>query len=245
MGPHPRSLLPCGGDAALIVIGLTGLMRAGKDSVADILVRDHGFVKMSFAAPLKRMVKNLNPIVGWCQECGLGCCRVCPEFQPTYLQDLYDQGMTDDDIKASGYGEEVRRLWQRFGTDVMRAEQDDYWIQKAKDDLLNSGHERVVFTDCRFPNEADMIYGLNNCRFLQDPVDNRASVWQIVRPGVEHKDGEHASEQNVGLMGEEVTIHNDGTLEELAEPVGIALRILTGEDLKPTGWVQELFGEGK
>lgn len=232
----------------MIVIGLTGLMRAGKDSVADILVRDHGFVKMSFAAPLKRMVKNLNPIVGWEPACEDPEC--CTEGTlPIYLQDLYDWGMTDDEIKTSAYGDEVRRIWQRFGTDVMRAEQDDYWIQKAKYDLLNSGYERVVFTDCRFPNEAEMIYGL---RFEYDELIQlmvttgiQSSVWQIVRPGVEHKEGEHASEQNVGLMGEEITIHNDGTLEELAEPVGIALRIVSGEDLPPTGWVQELFGGTK
>ena len=229
----------------MIVIGLTGLMRAGKDSVADILVRDHGFVKMSFAAPLKRMVKNLNPIVGF--EDGR-CCDECPpeELQPVYLQDLYDRGWTDENIKGSRFGDEARRLWQRFGTDTMRAEQDDYWIQKAKDDLLKSGHERVVFTDCRFLNEAEMIYDL---RFEYDPriemtveTDIQSSVWQIVRPGVERQEGAHASEQNVGLMGEEITIHNDGTLDELAEPVATALRVVTGEDLPATGWVQELFG---
>lgn len=231
----------------MIVIGLTGLMRAGKDSVADILVRDHGFVKMSFAAPLKRMMKNLNPVVGWDEACGLGCCRSCDASGPVYLSDLYDRGMTDDDIKASEYGDEVRRLWQRFGTDVMRAEQDDYWIQKAKDDLLKSGHARVVFTDCRFPNEAQMIYDLNDDEdcFCAYCTGIKASVWQIVRPGVDHKEGEHASEANVGLMGEEITIHNDGTLEELAVPVETALRVVTGEDLKPNGWVQELFGENK
>lgn len=221
----------------MIVIGLTGLMRAGKDSVADILVRDHGFVKMSFAAPLKRMVKNLNPIVGW--EDGR-CCDECPPEEPqaVYLQDLYDRGMTDDEIKASEFGPEARRLWQRFGTDVMRAEQDDYWIQKAYEDIVNSGHERIVLTDTRFPNEADMIYEL----MAHGPLGITSSVWQIVRPGVELQPGSHASEQNVGLMGEEITIHNDGTLEELAEPVATALRVVMGEDLPEKGWVQELFG---
>lgn len=229
----------------MIVVGLTGLMRAGKDSVADILVRDHGFVKMSFAAPLKRMVRNLDPIVGYDDESCCDCCEVTGPY-PVYLSDLYGLGMTDEEIKASEFGDEVRRLWQRFGTDVMRAEQDDYWIQKAKDDLLASGHERVVFTDCRFPNEADMIYGL---QWEYDPrieaevrTGIQSSVWQIVRPGVELQDGAHASEQNVGLMGEEVTIHNDGTLEELAEPVATALRILLGEDLPNEGWVQAMFG---
>jgi len=222
----------------LIVIGLTGLCRAGKESVADILVRDHGFVKMSFAAPLKRMMKNLNPIVGYGRTVEWADGSTSRAIGSVYLSDLYDLGMTDDDIKASEYGNEVRRLWQRFGTDVMRAEQDDYWIQKAKDDLLKSGHDRVVFTDCRFPNEAEMIYDLGEWTYSSL---HESSVWQIVRPGVEHKDGEHASEQNVGLMGEEITIHNDGTLEELAEPVATALRIVLGTEA-PSGWVRELLG---
>ena len=227
----------------MIVIGLTGLARAGKDSVADILVRDHGFVKMSFAAPLKRMVKNLNPVVGFepsgCMECDYEDC-MSNTLQPVYLQDLYDDGWTDEDIKASEFGAEARRLWQRFGTDTMRAEQDDYWIQAATRELLLSGHERVVFTDCRFPNEADFIYMLS-----VDHEDINSSVWQIVRPGVERQEGAHVSEQHVGLMHEEITIHNDGTLDELAEPVGVALRVVTGEDLPDYGWVQELFGEKK
>ena len=232
----------------MIVIGLTGLARAGKDSVADILVRDHGFVKMSFAAPLKRMTRNLNPIVGFessgCDECDYEDCEA-NSLVPVYLQDLYDRGMTEDEMKASEFGEEVRRLWQRFGTDTMRAEQDDYWIQAAKRDLMMMTEgARVVFTDCRFPNEAEMIYRLRDMvvgKSYQDADNIQSSVWQIVRPGVELQEGAHVSEQNVGLMGEEITIHNDGTLDELAEPVGTALRVVTGEDLPDYGWVHELF----
>lgn len=228
----------------MIVIALTGLMRAGKDSVADILVRDHGFVKMAFAAPLKRMVKNLNPIVGTeFVVCGdPACFTVCGnDFAPVYLQDLYDRGWTDEDIKASEYGDEARRLWQRFGTDVMRAEQDDYWIQKAKADLLASGHDRVVFTDCRFPNEADMVYRLNEV-VVGDDYESadyiQSSVWKVTRPGVEPQPGAHASEQWVGRMGEEIQIANDGTLEELKEPVDIAVQYVAGEKtINYGGWV--------
>lgn len=205
----------------MIVIGLTGLMRAGKDSVADVLVREHGFVKMSFAAPLKRMVKNLDPIVGFAPA---GCCAECEgEIEPVYLSDLYASGMTDDQIKASEYGPEARRMWQRFGTDVMRAEEDDYWIQAAYRDLLKLGRDaRVVFTDCRFPNEADFIYELN------DGIDT-TSVWKVTRPGVELGPNPHVSETWVGRMGEEFQVANDGTLEDLSEPVAIGVDYLTGK----------------
>lgn len=214
----------------MIVVALTGLARSGKDSVADILVRDHGFSKMSFAAPLKRMVRNLNPIVGFED---ISCCDDCPPEAPAVvrLQDLYDWGLTEDEMKASEYGDEVRRLWQRFGTDVMRAEQDDYWIQKAKDDMFESGYDRVVFTDCRFPNEADMVYTLS-----VDYEQINSSVWQVTRPGVVLQEGAHASEQWAGRMAEEITLHNDGSLDDLALTAQDAMRYITGRGT-PGGWV--------
>lgn len=225
----------------MILIGLTGLARAGKDSVADILVRDHDFRKMSFAAPLKRMVKNLDPIVGFRSA---ECCEECAcsgEIEPVYLSDLYAAGMTDDDIKASEYGDEARRYWQRFGTEVMRAEEDDYWIQAAYKQLAELPRSsRVVFTDCRFPNEADFIHEMG----LEWP-DTIAATWQVVRPGVQLPPGAHASEQWAGRLGEEITIHNDGSLDELAETVGVAMqyvhhrpRKMLGFDGSDEGWVQ-------
>ena len=38
------------------IIGITGRARSGKDTLAEFLVSDHGFVKLSFAAPIRAFV---------------------------------------------------------------------------------------------------------------------------------------------------------------------------------------------
>lgn len=47
------------------LLGLSGLAGAGKDATADILVRDHGFVKVSLADPMKRICAD---VFDWDEE---------------------------------------------------------------------------------------------------------------------------------------------------------------------------------
>lgn len=42
-----------------MIIGLSGLAGAGKDTVADLLVDHHGFAKLAFADPLKRICRDV------------------------------------------------------------------------------------------------------------------------------------------------------------------------------------------
>jgi hypothetical protein len=214
----------------VIVIGLTGHAGAGKDSVADILVRDHGFIKMSFAAPMKDMVQDLDPIVGYdvYLDCSCGGDECGPDVDEIRLSDLYAMGYDDESIKESPWFPEVRNLWQRFGTEVMRSRYEDYWIHQAMDTLMNSMAERVVFTDVRFSNESDQVYDFSNIK------GNRGSVWQVSRPGLPAAYG-HASEAYAGLLGEEIQIFNSATLEELAEPVKIALDFVVNDAIPGQG----------
>ena len=41
------------------IIGVCGLIGGGKGTVADILVSNHNFQKISFADPLKDMISNV------------------------------------------------------------------------------------------------------------------------------------------------------------------------------------------
>lgn len=204
----------------MIVVGLSGYAGAGKDSVADILVSDYGFTKMAFAAPLKAMLRRLDPIIG--HELYAGCCNECsdiPEVTEVRMSDAAKFGFDDQSLKHSPWADEVRNLWQTFGTEVFREEDEDFWVNMAAGALGESPADRVVFTDVRFENEAEWIYWLS-----EDPR-TESSVWRVARPD-HHPDTVHVSEQMVGLLEEEVTILNDGTLDDLKEPVAMALGLL-------------------
>jgi hypothetical protein len=210
----------------VIVVGLSGYAGAGKDAVADILVSDYGFTKMAFADPLKAMLRRLDPIIG--HELYAGCCAECsdiPEVTEVRFSDAAQYGFDDQSLKRSPWAEEVRDLWQKFGTEVFREEDEDFWVNKAAKALGETTAERVVFTDVRFENEAEFIYDLG----IEHPF-KQSSVWRIARPERRGQDV-HESEQMVGLLGEEVTILNMGSLEDLEEPVAIAMGLLLNDEL--------------
>ena len=230
----------------MIVVGLSGYAGAGKDAVADILVSEYGFTKMGFADPLKRMLRRLDPIIG--HDLYAGCCSECsdiPEVEEVRFSDAAQYGFDDESLKRSPWAEEVRDLWQKFGTEVFREEDEDYWVMRAERALLETTAERIVFTDVRFENEAEFIYDLRD-----GGVDNvmpgvllqaNSSLWRVARPD-HYPEDVHESEQMVGLLGEEVTILNAGSLEDLEEPVALALDMLLDRDypgqraLEIEGW---------
>ena len=131
-----------------IIIGVTGLIGAGKDTVADYLVNTYEFRRESFATSLKDAVGN---IFGW---------------DRTMLE-----GKT---AQARAWREEVDTWWatqlnmphltprwvlQYFGTDVLRNNlHDDIWIASLERKLLSST-DNIVISDCRFKNEVAMIRG--------------------------------------------------------------------------------------
>lgn len=220
----------------MIVVGLTGFKGAGKDSVADIMVRDYGFTKLAFAEPLKAMLRRLDPIIG--HDLYAGCCAECsdqPEVTEVRLSDALKFGFDDQSIKHSPWAEEVRDLWERLGTEVFRQEDDFFWVEQAwgamHEAMINT--DRVVFTDVRFENEAEMIQIAGTQEGWQ------SSLWRIARPGT--FGGEHPAEQMAGLLGEEVTILNDGTLDDLNIPVDLAFSKLTAGELP--GQLAFNFGE--
>lgn len=47
-----------------MILGIAGRKGSGKDTVGDYLVARHGFVRVAFADPVKRVARDLWPHLG-------------------------------------------------------------------------------------------------------------------------------------------------------------------------------------
>ena len=118
-----------------MIIGLSGLKGSGKSTAAGFLVED-GFVKMSFAEPIKRM---------------LACVGLSHE-------DLY--GDSKEEVNDILDGKTPRYAMQTLGTEWGRdLISSNIWVNIVKHDILKIKDD-VVIDDCRFPNEVAMILSL-------------------------------------------------------------------------------------
>lgn len=131
-----------------MIIAICGFQGAGKDTLADILIKKYDFVKLSFAGIVKDVA---SVIFGW------------------------DRKMLEGDtISSRVWREQVDEWWakrlnmpqltpryilQYFGTDLFRNHfHQDIWIACIEKKI--SQYKNVVITDCRFPNEINTIKNL-------------------------------------------------------------------------------------
>lgn len=117
-------------------IGITGYAKAGKDEVADILIKI-GFVKINMSDALHKYLMILNPYI--------------PAPAYSRYSDLVDRVGY---VKAKEIPE-VRELLQRMGTEVGRRIDPDMWIKEVK--KVAQDYPNVVTTGIRYPNEAMMV----------------------------------------------------------------------------------------
>jgi len=177
-------------------IGVMGAKGSGKDTVADILVQDHGYIKVAFADPLREMAEAIDPVVAW----DLGG---DPDGAIHYSDALKWYGYR----RAKEMYPELRRFLQRLGTEAGReVVHPDFWTDMFREKVMELGHDKIVASDCRFQNEVDLIRQMNG------------RVWTVLRPGIDPED-EHASEAYWRTIIPDEEIFNDDTLAELREGV--------------------------
>ncbi len=138
------------GDIKLpFVLGLAGRKRAGKTTLAEAL-EERGWVKLSFADPVRELALKLDPIVT-CRSEG-------PDpwnYEAFSLSDIVE-GVGWDTAKEDH--PEVRRILQVVGTELGRAFDPDIWVNKLAARVYKYPPDaKIVIDDVRFPNEANKI----------------------------------------------------------------------------------------
>lgn len=190
-----------------MIIGVCGLIGSGKGTVADMLVAEHGFVKVSFADKLKDAVSEM---FDWPRDMVEGDTNESREWR-----EKVDEFWT----KETGRQITPRLVLQEFGTECMRQGfYDGIWVSLVKKRILDNPTTNFVVPDTRFPNEIKMIQELGGkvwwVRREQLPgwfVDYRISA-------VEPNDI-HSSEWAWGRTSFDEIIDNNETVTELRNQV--------------------------
>lgn len=137
-----------------MLIGLTGLAGSGKSEVANTLIRDFGFTRHRFSAPLKNMTRHLLREIGHCED------------------DV--ERMIEGDLKEAPHpelGVSPRHLMVTLGTEWGRdAVHPDLWVRIWAASLPQRAD--VVAEDVRFPNE---VAGIR---------ERGGVIWKVERPGL-------------------------------------------------------------
>ncbi len=176
------------------LIGTRGKAGAGKDTLADYLVAKHGYTKLSFATPLKRIVCI---ITGWDFDFVNGATTELRALRETKMHPVYN--MT------------CRQLLQFVGTELFRNQlHPEIWVQCLVQDVQTRFESdplsRIIITDCRFPNETKALTKLGGM-ILHLKRECSQSCLQGNTAG-------HASEKDFKVEGE-CELLNSGTVENL------------------------------
>lgn len=167
------------------VVGITGAARSGKDTIADYLCAEWDFGRIAFADPIKDMLcAMLGKDKAWLER--------------------------NKDVHLDGLGT-PRRMLQTLGTEWGRELiNDNIWINLARQKVFDIRNDRsfsgVIFTDCRFNNEARAIQDLDG------------EIWRVVRESAPQVDV-HVSEGGIDTQYIERNLINNSDLWALYDLV--------------------------
>ncbi len=176
-----------------LIIGLAGKARAGKDEVADILVKHFAFTKMSSVDPVKKAAAILS---GYAIE----------HFNAEQLKEK----------ELEFWGISGRVFTQDIGMFLREKYGEDFLLRRLELAMQNSpkGFSRIVLTNCRFDNETAWVRKQGGFVFHVD--GNYPGRKEIPA-------SDHATERGVTRMACDYMIMNDGTLADLKKTVHHAM----------------------
>lgn len=201
-----------------IIIGLTGLAGAGKDTVADALVTHAGFRKLAFADALRlevlqaferadaALLADRTTKEAPTERLALGWCTNL-EFVQAVQAAVYGGSMP---LAALDEPRSPRQIMQWWGTEYRRAQDQSYWVCLLCNrirTLQGQGARRFVIPDARFANEAQALR------------DMGGEIWQVFRPGLRPTEGGHASQSAGDGLKPERFIVNSGAIADTISQV--------------------------
>ena len=138
----------------MIILGICGFQGAGKDTFANHLVSNHNFIKFSFAGATKDM---LNILFGWNRALLEGDSMESRQFRET-VDIWWSEKLGIPNLTP-------RKILQLIGTDLFRKHfNQDIWVRVVEKKILtqlkSNSNSNIVISDCRFPNEIQMLRNL-------------------------------------------------------------------------------------
>lgn len=174
--------------------------QSGKSSVASYL-SGYGYRTVSFAAPLKAMVRSFLVHAG---------------YDPSDVDELF--GPSRKERILPEFGVSPRHLLQTLGTEWGRdCIAPDVWLKcwRRNVQYYLSNDLPVICDDVRFANEANLVRELGG------------ELWMITRPGARRR-GEHASEGGLDDFPYfDRRLSNDGSLVDLYQAVRRVVELST------------------
>lgn len=208
-----------------MLIGICGLINSGKSTIADHLVKKHGYELYSWANPLKDVTSFL---FGWD--------RTMLEGATPLMREIREQ---PDAWWSSRLGKSwsPRYALQYMGTDVMRDSlHQDIWVLIGQKAI--AGKENVVIADTRFPNEIAAIRQMGGliwnvqrgklpswCADLEDWKKDMGEFTEkdVVDFMQRNHPNIHASEYSWHGNRFDTTIYNNWSIETLRETVDLII----------------------